>query len=249
MSRLRTVAGALTVAGILAVGTIAGYETYGGKPDLNAYRDVVGIPTACFGETLGIKMGMKFTVEECERKFVVRLDEFANAVEKCAPRVRELSDRSYVQFVSVAYNIGTGGFCKSTMKRRIQAGDFRGACEALLMWDKAGGRKIKGLTKRRQAERADCIAGLSETTITENRAENPAEIEVAVAPVEPPKPVPSPVPPPLVVPPVASEPAVPDVVVVDTPESNPAWLFFGFALVVVSGIAGFIWYKKKRDHL
>lgn len=239
MSRLRTIAGALTVAGTLAVGTVAVYESPGGKPNLTAYRDVVGIPTACFGETLGIRMGMKFTRAECEKMFVVRLDEFANAVEKCAPRVAELSDRSYVQFVSLAYNIGTGGFCKSTVKKRIQAGDFRGACDAILMWDKAGGRKIKGLTKRRQAERADCIAGLSETIITENRAENPAEIEVAVAPApevevavaEPPKPVPSPVPP------AAVEPQT----------SSPAWLFVGLVILVVMGIGGFLLLKKRRD--
>lgn len=233
MSRLRTIAGALTVAGTLAVGTVAVYESPGGKPNLTAYRDVVGIPTACFGETLGIRMGMKFTKAECEKMFVVRLDEFANAVEKCAPRVAELSDRTYVQFVSLAYNIGTGGFCKSTVKRRIQAGDFRGACEAILMWDKAGGRKIKGLTKRRQAERADCIAGLSETMITENRAENPAEIEVAVAPVETPKPVPSPAPP-------------APVQVVEEPKTD--WSIFagiGVFLAFVAGVA-FRWYRRQR---
>lgn len=221
MSRLRTAIGALTVAGTLAVGTVAVYESPGGKPNLNAYRDVVGIPTACFGETLGIKMGMKFTKAECEKMFVVRLDEFADAIEKCAPRIKELPDRSYVQFVSTAYNIGKSGFCGSTMAKRIKAGDFKGACDAILMWNKAGGRVIQGLVNRRKQEHRDCLAGLKDDPPTR------------VATIEkPPVPRPNPVPP--VVEPVKPAP-VPEPVVVDQPKEEP-WFFyavFGVLAVLV----------------
>ena len=46
------------------------------------------------------------------------------------------------------------------MSRRAMAGDLPGACDALLMWNKAGGKVVKGLTKRREAERALCLDGL-----------------------------------------------------------------------------------------
>ena len=50
--------------------------------------------------------------------------------------------------------------CRSTAARRFNAGDWRGGCEAFLMWNKAGGRPVRGLTLRRQRERALCMKGL-----------------------------------------------------------------------------------------
>jgi len=65
-----------------------------------------------------------------------------------------------VAFVDIAYNIGVSGFCGSSMARRTNAGDMVGACNALLMWDKVGGKEVRGLTRRRQAERELCLKGL-----------------------------------------------------------------------------------------
>ncbi|PJE29977.1 hypothetical protein CVM39_08810 [Pseudooceanicola antarcticus] len=61
--------------------------------------------------------------------------------------------------------MGAGAFCGSSMSRRALAGDLAGACDALLMWNKARmkGRlqPVRGLTRRREAERDLCLQGLA----------------------------------------------------------------------------------------
>lgn len=126
---------------------------------LKAYIPIPGdVPTICYGETKGVRMGQTATKAECDAMLLARLDEFAGKVENCVKQ--PMSDRTLVSFVGLAYNIGSGGFCGSTVVRRYNAGDRRGACDAMLMWNKAGGREVRGLTLRRQRERALCLAGL-----------------------------------------------------------------------------------------
>ena len=66
--------------------------------------------------------------------------------------------------VSLAYNIGIAGFCGSTARKKFDAGDVIGGCNAFLSWNKArvGGvlRPVKGLTARRERERALCLKGV-----------------------------------------------------------------------------------------
>jgi lysozyme len=54
--------------------------------------------------------------------------------------------------VDFAYNLGTGRLQTSTLKRKINAGDWEGAAEQLMLWTKGGGKVLPGLLKRRQAE-------------------------------------------------------------------------------------------------
>jgi lysozyme len=124
-----------------------------------AYRDVVGVPTVCYGETRGIRMGMKFTKTECDAMLLKGLDEFANGVERCVPSAVNMPEARYVAHVSLAYNIGIGAYCKSTVARRANAGDVRGSCDAFMMWNKAKGITFPGLTRRRAHERAMCLKG------------------------------------------------------------------------------------------
>jgi GH24 family phage-related lysozyme (muramidase) len=56
--------------------------------------------------------------------------------------------------VSLTYNIGAAGFARSTVLRRHKMGDYDGAAKAFLWWNKAGGRVLRGLTRRREAEAA-----------------------------------------------------------------------------------------------
>lgn len=155
-SRLKRAGIGLTAAGALAVAVVGGYEGLRTK----AYRDVVGIPTVCFGETRGVKMGDAYTVEECRAMLGDGLVEFEAGVRKCLTAPDRIPDKPYVAFLSLSYNIGTGAFCGSTVARKANAGDLRGACDAILAWNKAGGRVIAGLTTRRQGERKLCLEGL-----------------------------------------------------------------------------------------
>lgn len=144
-----------SAAALLAIAVVGGFEGL----RLNAYRDVVGVPTICYGETRGVKMGDKATKAECDDMLLNGLQEFEAAVLRCTPSIAKAPNERLVAAVSLAYNIGQGAYCKSTVARRFNAGDVRGACDAFLMWNKAGGVVWPGLTRRRQAERELCLKG------------------------------------------------------------------------------------------
>lgn len=150
-SRL-TKSGVGLAAAIALVGAWEGLRTV-------AYRDVVGVPTVCFGETRGVKMGDRYTVDECKAMLGDALVEFETGMRRCLTSPDTIPEKSYVAFLSLSYNIGTGAFCRSTVARRANAGDIAGACEAIKAWNRAGGRVIKGLTNRRADEYRICMQG------------------------------------------------------------------------------------------
>jgi lysozyme len=150
MSRLRKG----TVASVLAVATVGGFEGY----RANAYKDAIGVPTICYGETRNVHLGDHRTKAECDAMLLKRLDAFANHVERCVKR--PLSDKTEVAFVSLAYNIGEGAFCGSSVVRLYNAGEARAACDAMMRFNRAGGHVLAGLTNRRKAERKLCLEGL-----------------------------------------------------------------------------------------
>ena len=125
-----------------------------------AYRDIVGVWTICDGDTKNVHAGQVATDAECDKRLERQLIAHARPVMECVPRLTK--DRPYqlAASASLAYNIGVSAFCRSTVARKFNRGDWRGGCDAILMWDRAGGRKVRGLTRRRQAERAICLRGL-----------------------------------------------------------------------------------------
>ena len=138
-------------AAIVVVGAFEGYSA-------TAYPDIIGVPTICYGETKGVHLGDKATRAQCDEKLSSRLVEFNEGVNSCINV--DLPDSRRVAFVSLAYNIGTAAFCKSTVVRKINAGDVAGSCDAILMWNKAGGSVRNGLTQRRKKERELCLQGV-----------------------------------------------------------------------------------------
>lgn len=150
-SRLKK-SGAVMAAAIALVSAWEGVRTV-------AYRDIVGIPTVCFGETRGVKMGDRYTMEECRAMLGDALVEFETGMRKCLTNPDTIPDKSYVAFLSLSYNIGTGAFCGSTVARRANAGDIRGACNAIPAWNKAGGKVVTGLVNRRAEEQKICLQG------------------------------------------------------------------------------------------
>lgn len=153
MSNLRT-GSAFALAACALIGGFEGLRQ-------TAYRDVVGVPTICYGETKNVRMGMRRTKPECDEMLVQSLIGYDDGLMQCLkPERRDLADGVHLAMLSVTYNIGIGAFCHSTMARRINAGDIKGACNALLAWNKAGGVPWPGLTRRRQAERKICLEGL-----------------------------------------------------------------------------------------
>lgn len=126
---------------------------------LRSYRDPANIVTACTGHTgPDVKMGQRYTRAQCEELLYRDLSSHADAL-NCI-RV-PLTDHQRAAFVSFAFNVGTGAFCKSTLVRKANAGDITGACAELSRWVMADGRELPGLVKRRAAERALCERGLA----------------------------------------------------------------------------------------
>ena len=121
-----------------------------------AYKDPVGIPTICFGETKGVKIGDQKTIDECHAMLGDRVLEFGRGVDACINH--PLPPNRKAAYTSTAYNIGIDGFCKSSMARKENAGDIQGACDSLRLYVYAKGIKLPGLVKRREQERALCLA-------------------------------------------------------------------------------------------
>lgn len=139
----------------VAVSLIGGFEGL----RLNSYQDSMKVWTVCYGETKGIKKGMRFTKPECDAMFANRLVEFETGMRRCLKAPDSIPDKPYVTFLSLSYNIGLGAFCKSTLAKKANAGDIRGACNELPKWSRAGSL-AKLLLPRRQTERKLCLEGL-----------------------------------------------------------------------------------------
>ena len=125
---------------------------------LEAYRDSAGVLTIGYGTTaaagLGITPvpGMRITEAGAESLLAEGLAKFAAQIR---PLIKvPVNANEFGACVSLAYNIGPGAFGKSTVLRRLNAGDRAGAAEAFAMWDKAGGHVLPGLVRRRKAEAA-----------------------------------------------------------------------------------------------
>lgn len=145
-------------AALIVAPFVATWES-GGKPRLEAYQDMVGVWTICDGETAGVKPGMRETLAGCEARNEAALIRHAEPVLACTPSLRGHPNQ-LAAALSLAYNIGTGAYCRSTVDRRFDAGQWRAACDAFLMWNKAGGKVVNGLVRRRHAERELCLKEL-----------------------------------------------------------------------------------------
>jgi lysozyme len=88
-----------------------------------------------------------------------RLLEFEREMRACL-KTDALTDGQYVAFLSLSYNIGSRAFCRSTLVRKANEGQYFAACNELLKWNKAGGVEWAGLTRRRKEERKMCLEGI-----------------------------------------------------------------------------------------
>lgn len=121
-----------------------------------AYKDIVGVWTICDGDTSNVKPGQVATDAECNARLERQLIAHAEPVLTCTPTLKD-KPHALAAASSLAYNIGTSAYCKSTVDRRFDAGDIKGGCDAFLAWRYAGGKEIRGLLNRRNAERAICL--------------------------------------------------------------------------------------------
>lgn len=119
---------------------------------LVSYKDIVGVWTIGYGETLGIVEGMVWSQQQADEELRRRAVEFMLAVAEYAPNLRNEDARRLAACTLLAYNIGKRGFKLSSVCRHAKAGNWQKAGESFLLWDKAGGKKVRGLAIRRSLE-------------------------------------------------------------------------------------------------
>lgn len=141
-------------AAMLAVAMIAGWEGLRTK----AYLDPIGIPTICYGYIQGVQIGDKKTESECKDLLNAETMKFMQGVRRAVKT--DISAEELAAYTSFSYNVGLDAFRRSTLLRRLNAGDREGACNQLTRWVYAGGRKLQGLVNRREDERKLCLSGL-----------------------------------------------------------------------------------------
>jgi len=119
---------------------------------LKAYRDSKGLPTIGVGHLIvpgdGYSMSSRITQAECDALFAKDIQVYENAVNK-AVNV-PLAQNQFDALVSVCLNIGTGGFTKSTIVKRLNAKNYSGAAEAIMFWKKPS--EIIGRRKTEQKQ-------------------------------------------------------------------------------------------------
>ncbi|EKT4454453.1 MULTISPECIES: lysozyme [Pseudomonas] len=118
---------------------------------LQAYQDSVGVWTIGYGTTRGVQAGMKISKEQAERMLLNDVQRFEPEVERLI--TAPLNQNQWDALISFTYNLGAANLESSTLRRLINAGDYKSAAEQFSRWNKAGGQVLAGLTRRRAAER------------------------------------------------------------------------------------------------
>lgn len=122
------------------------------------YRDLVGIWTVCTGHTGNVER-RPYTPAECDALLRDDVLVALSGVSRCIER--PVHHGGWIALGSWAFNVGVRAACKSTLVAQINAGQPPSVwCRQLLRWDRAGGRKVRGLTKRREAEYRECTHGV-----------------------------------------------------------------------------------------
>ncbi|WP_174847535.1 lysozyme [Yersinia artesiana] len=143
--------GSLAIAGVL----LEGNDGLEGRKYV-AYYDVAGILTLCDGHAgKDIIPNKKYSDAECD----ALLQQDLVLVQRTVDTVVKIPLSQYQQaaLYSFTYNVGQHAFTQSTLLKKLNTGDIKGACDELRRWTYAGGKQWKGLQNRREIERELCL--------------------------------------------------------------------------------------------
>lgn len=145
-------------AGLVAatVALVIGFEGMREIP----YLDPVGIPTVCAGHTGSVHMDRVYTPAECKELMAGDLGHAFDVVESSVKV--PIGDATRSALASFVFNVGGSAFNKSTLLLKLNAGVGPAACDELLKWVWAKGKRLSGLVKRRAKERELCVAGFAD---------------------------------------------------------------------------------------
>ena len=122
-----------------------------------SYLCVAKIPTIGFGSTFyedGTKVKLGDQISKTDALKLLEVIANRDFADKIFPAIKvKVTQSQFDAMCSLAYNIGAGAFLKSTLLKKVNAGDFAGAGEEFLRWNKANGKEVLGLTRRREREK------------------------------------------------------------------------------------------------
>lgn len=141
--------------GVVSATLISGVSLWEGV-SYKTYEDLAGIPTVCYGHTGNdIVRGKTYLPQECKKLLEVDLIKHRQGMFQCVnvPLTPNQADA----FTMFTFNVGVNAFCKSSLLRELNKGNYTVACDGLLKWSYVGKTYVKGLNNRRQFERAMCL--------------------------------------------------------------------------------------------
>lgn len=145
-------------AAVLAVTCLCTWEGM----DLTAKHQAIdppGVITACIGETNydrpDLREGQRFTREECKTRLLQDMPKYAEQVDRCIKV--DMPPHRRAAMISFTYNVGGYTLCKSSVARYLNAGNVQKGCDALMLYDRANGKVLRGLENRRAYEREWCL--------------------------------------------------------------------------------------------
>lgn len=118
--------------------------------ELEAYKCSAGVWTIGYGHTKGVEEGMTITKDQAEEMLLEELVEYEKAVEEAVHN--QLDQCMFDALVSWTYNLGPTNLNNSTMLKVLNAGEYDEVPAQIKRWNKAGGKVLEGLIRRREAE-------------------------------------------------------------------------------------------------
>lgn len=118
--------------------------------ELKAYQCSAGVWTIGYGHTKGVQPGDEWSEDHANHMLEVELEEYENYVNESVTIA--LSQNQFDALVSWVYNLGPANFKSSTMLKVLNSGDYEGVPAQMKRWNKAGGKVLEGLIRRREAE-------------------------------------------------------------------------------------------------
>ena len=118
--------------------------------ELTAYQCSAGVWTIGYGHTKGVQPGDEWSQSHAEHMLEIELEEYEGYINN-AVKVA-LSQNQFDALVSWVYNLGSSNLHASTMLKVLNSGDYEGVPAQIKRWNKAGGKVLQGLIRRREAE-------------------------------------------------------------------------------------------------
>lgn len=159
----------LVVAGLIVAGVnLMDYLKIDEGTRYTPYRDIAGVLTVCQGHTgPDIIEGKRYTKKECDALLTLNTEKHGAGVLRCTKV--PLNQNQYDAFTRFTFNVGTSAFCNSILVKKLNQGDYPGACKQLLRWDRArvNGvlRPVRGLTARRLSEYQQCMTPIKQPKV------------------------------------------------------------------------------------